>query len=120
MSFKGSKMKAIQVSTAVLMTAVAIFAQSGEVDITDITKSTDCEHIYTTACVFDSNGRYIPDLALIQFLLCGELHAGRSSLYRAFKQLRRCVCGYCASYGFFRFDGRRRHGFFDGPFGVHR
>ena len=66
-AFDWSKMKKILIITAVLITAVSLFAQSGSAEITDIDKATDCEHIYTTVCVFDSNGRYMPDLSLSNF-----------------------------------------------------
>jgi len=42
-------------------------AQSGDVEVTDIYKDTDCMHVYTTVCVWDSNGWYMPELLMPNF-----------------------------------------------------
>ncbi|RKZ28688.1 hypothetical protein DRQ36_10075, partial [bacterium] len=41
--------------------------QTGSAEITEIEKETDCQHILTTVCVFDSNDWYMPDLILSDF-----------------------------------------------------
>ena len=51
----------------VFLVSVSILAQSGTVDITELTRANDCLHMYTTVCVFDSLGYYVPELGVEDF-----------------------------------------------------
>lgn len=57
-----------KLSLALLLLIAAIYAQSGNVDIIEVEKQTDCQTIYTTVCVFDSNGWYLPELQISDFV----------------------------------------------------
>ncbi|MCK5833127.1 T9SS type A sorting domain-containing protein [bacterium] len=76
---------------AALIAAISIFAQSGDVQIEEIIKSDDCETIYTMVCVFDSLGRYTPELELEDFSFSEN---GTPVVPPSIRQLNECPAPY--------------------------
>ena len=64
---RGETMKKTLLMSLLLVIPFCIFGQTGDAEIANIEKDTDCQHIDVTVCVYDSNGWYMPDLILSDF-----------------------------------------------------